>query len=342
MKIVHILGNENVEVIDVTDPKPTDTKVVVKIESSMICGTEMHQYKGSKTMAGNGGHEAAGVVVATDQSTKVKEGDRVSLFLPFTHCFRCPACLTGEWLHCWNPTPRDPNRLGTHSQYILAQDYLCLPIPDDMTFDVAAVVGDCFGTSFRVMKKMGLNAGDVVLVTGCGPIGLAAVKLAKFYGATVITTDMNDYRLAEVAKMGVADHVLDSKKDDVVEKVKELTDGRGVSIAIECSGSKAAQQECLDAAGVFAKVACIGLGNNELTINMNKHFIQKELTVYGSWASAPEDHFDLIALIKRGLSSDGLVSHRYPIDEGPAAFKQFGDGGAMKIAIHPWGDSQPM
>ncbi|MCP4749911.1 MAG: zinc-binding dehydrogenase, partial [Proteobacteria bacterium] len=126
--------------------------------------------------------------------------------------------------------------------------------------------------------------------------------------------------------------------DDVVAKVKELTDNRGATVALECCGAESAQRECLDAVCVLGKVAFLGIGNDEIKVSMNRHFIWKELMILGSWASTPPEHFDILGLIKRGLPMDGLVTHRYKIEEGVEAFEKFGAGGAMKIAIHPWAD----
>ena len=337
MKTVHILGNGKAEIMEVPEPEPADNRVVVKIESSLICGTEKGQYLGSKPLPDNGGHEAAGVVHATDRSDKVKVGDHVTLFLPFTHCHRCPACVSGEWLHCWHPPARKKGRRGAHSQYVLVPDYLCLPVPEDLSFDHAALVGDCFGTPYRAIKRLGVNGGDTVLITGSGPMGLAAARLAKFYGATVIATSTNEYRL-ELMSRDAADHVFNPKTDDVVAKVRELTDNRGATVALECCGAESAQRECLDAAAVLGKVAFLGIGNPDIPVNMNRHFIWKELMLLGSWASTPPEHFDILGLIKRGLPMDGLITHSYNMDDGAAAFEKFGAGGAMKIAIHPWGE----
>jgi len=335
MKTVHILGKGQSEIMEVDEPKAVDNKVVVKIESSLICGTEKGYYLGERELPDNGGHEAAGVVYATDKSDKVKTGDHVTIFLNFTHCHRCPACLTGEWLHCWNPPARSKDRRGTHSQYILVPDYLCLPVPEDMPFDDAALVGDCFGTPFRAIKRLGVNGGDTVLITGSGPMGVAAARLAKFYGATVIATSTNEIRLEMMSK-DAADYAFNPKKDDIVAKVKEITNNRGVSVALECCGAESAQRECLDSASVLGKVAFLGIGNDAIPVSMNKDFIWKELILLGSWASAPAEHFDILGLIKRGLPTEGIVTHRYSINDGVDAFEKFGAGGAMKIAIHPW------
>ena len=337
MKTVHILGNRKAEIMEAEEPKPVDDRVVVKIMSSLICGTEKGQYLGTNPLPDNGGHEAAGIIHATDKSTKVKQGDHVTVFLSFTHCHRCPACLAGEWLHCWYPPPRVPGRRGTHSEYILVPDYLCLPVPEDLDFDHAALVGDCFGTPFRAMKRLGINGADTVLITGSGPMGLAAARIAKFYGATVISTSTNEYRYEQMLK-DVPDHVFNPNKDNVVAKVRELTDNRGVTLAVECSGAESAQLECLDAVGVLGRIAFIGLGNEKVPVSLYRHFTNKEVTLIGSWASTPAEHFDVLGLLKRGMSADGMVTHAYSMDDAVKAFDKFGDRTAMKIAIHPWDD----
>ena len=335
MKTVRMLGDRKTEVIEVEEPKAVDDKVVVKIMSSMLCGTEKHYYGASKPMPDNAGHEAAGIIHAVDKSNLVKEGDHVSLYLNFPHCFRCPACMSGEWLHCMNPPPKFEGRRGTHSEYLLVPDHLCLPIPQDMSFDHAALVDDCFGTPYRSFRKLGLNGGDTVLITGSGPIGLAAVRLAKFYGATVIATSTNEYRLEQMKK-DAADYAFNPKKDDVVAKVMEITDNRGATLAMDTSGADSAQQECLDAVGLFGRVAFVGIGNDSIPVSVGRHFIHKEITITGSWASVPEEHFEILGLLKRGLPADDIVTHTYNIDQGVEAFDKFGDKTAMKIAIHPF------
>lgn len=133
-----------------------------------------------------------------------------------------------------------------------------------------------------------------------------------------------------------ADYVFNPKIDDVVKKVREITEGRGATVALECCGAESAQTECLEAVSVLGKVAFLGIRNMEIPVHMNKHMIMKELMIIGSWASTPPEYFDILNLIKRGLPVDGLITHEYGMDNAVKAFDMFGAGGAMKIAIHPW------
>jgi threonine dehydrogenase-like Zn-dependent dehydrogenase len=173
MKAVRMLGDKKVEVTDVPEPEPKDDLVVVKIMSSVICGTEHRAYFGSSPIPGNAGHEAAGVVWKTDKSSLVKEGDQVTIYpqvVMAENCHRCPACLSGEWLLCHNP-PSPRRSGGTHCQYMLVPEHYCLPIPRELPFDVGAMIDDCIGTPYRALRRLGVKAGDTALVTGVGPIG---------------------------------------------------------------------------------------------------------------------------------------------------------------------------
>lgn len=338
MKTVRMLGNKRSEVIEVPDPEPKDDMVVVRMMSSVVCGTEHPAYFGSAPIPidGGAGHEGAGVVWKTDRASKAKEGDRVTIYpTVFENCHHCPACATGEWLHCQNPKPRR-SIMGTHSQYMLVPEYLCLPIPEDISFDIGAMLGDCIGTPYRAIRRLGVKAGDTVLITGAGPIGAAAAIISKYCNAKVISVDVNDYRLEQAKKNG-ADHVFNPTKDDVPAKVLEITGNRGVDVAVECSGNEAAQVQCLDAAKACGRVAFLGIKSEVVSVSMAQHFVLKELTLIGSWASAMPEHFEMINLIQRGMPIDRIITHRYGMDDAPTALNTFFDGEAVKVAINPWG-----
>ncbi len=338
MKTVRMLGNKQSEVIDVPDPEPKDDLVVVKMMSSVVCGTEHTAYHAPAAVPidGGSGHEGAGVIWKTDRATRVKEGDRVTIFpsfFVFENCHRCTACATGDWEHCAHPKPRR-STMGTHSQYMLVPEYVCQPIPDDVPFDTGAMIDDCIGTPYRAIRRMGIQAGDDVLITGAGPVGAAAAIIAKFRNARVIVVDVNDYRLEQALGNG-ADHIFNPEKEDVLAKVREIT-GAGVDAAVECSGMDAAQGQCLDAARAHGKVAFLGIKNQTVSVNMSQHFVLKELTLIGSWACTVPEHFEIVDLIQRGMPINRIITHRYTMDQAPDAIKTFFDGKSVKAAIHPW------
>ena len=336
MKTVHMLGNKKSEVIEVPDPEPKDDLVVVKMMSSVVCGTEHAAYHATAPIPINGGsgHEGAGLVWKTGRTSRVKEGDRVTIYPTVAeHCHNCPSCATGDWQHCMHPVQKR-SLMGTHSQYMLVPEYVCLPIPEGVSFDAGAMIGDCIGTPYRAIARLGIAAGETVLITGAGPIGAAAAIISKYRNARVILADVNDYRLEQAQKNG-ADHVLNPDRDDVLEAIRKITGG-GVDSAIECSGMAAAQTQCLDAANVHGRVAFLGIKAETIPVNMTQHFLLKELTLIGSWASTKPEHFEIVDLIQRGMPIERIITHRFGMDDAPAAIETFFDGRAVKAAIHPW------
>lgn len=338
MKAVFVLGNHQVEVRDVAEPEPKDDLVVVKIMASALCGTEHTAYEGPPRYApitGGSGHEAAGIVWKTDKARCVKEGDRVTIYpTVYENCHACPACWSGEWQRCSSPRmKRSP--MGTHTQYMLVPEYLCLPIPDNIPFTTAAMIDDCIGTPYRAIKRLGVNGGDTVFITGAGPIGAAAATIVKFLNGRVIIVDLNDYRL-EQAKRNGADHVLNPQKDDVLARVKELTGNRGADVAIDCSGVDVAQVQCLDAVKSGGRAAFLGIRSEKTPVNVLRHFILKELTVIGSWASTPQEHIEIVGMLNRGVDMDRLITHSFGIEDASAAFETFFGGRSGKVLINTW------
>lgn len=337
MKAVFIPSPKQVEIRDIAEPEPKDDLVVVKIMSSLICGTEHIVYEKAPipSTVGAAGHEAAGVVWKTDKAKYVKEGDKVSIY-PTTgeNCMRCIPCWSGEWQRCENKTIKR-SQMGTHTQYMLIPEYMCLPIPDDMPFSIGAMIDDCIGTPYRAIKRMGVNGSNTVFITGAGPIGAAAAVIVKFLNGRAIIVDSNEYRLEKAKKNG-ADYVINPEKDNVLARVRQFTDNKGADIAIDCSGVAAAQIQCLEVVRSGGKVAFLGIRSETTPINIPLHCILKELTIIGSWASTPQEHMEIVALLRRGMPIEKIITHQFNIDAAQMAFDTFFSGKAVKVAINLW------
>jgi threonine dehydrogenase-like Zn-dependent dehydrogenase len=225
--------------------------------------------------------------------------------------------------------------MGTHAQYMLVPEYICLPIPDEIPFVIGAMIDDCIGTPHRAIRRTGVQAGDTVLVTGVGPIGASAVVIAKFLNAVVIASDTNEYRLNHASLLG-ANYILNPNKEDLLAKVRDITKNTGVDVAIDCSGADVAQVQCLNAVRQGGKVAFIGIKSESTSINITRQFILKELTAIGSWASTAQEHLEIIRLIERGMPVEKIITHRYDIGEAATAFRQFFSGEAVKVTLDPW------
>jgi propanol-preferring alcohol dehydrogenase len=330
-----MLGNQEVEIVDFPEPTPKDDLVVVKIISSAICGTEYTSYYGKNAIESNSGHEASGIIWETDNAKLVKKGDRVSIYPTIYYpCHNCPACLSGVWYHCYNPVTQQ-RYPGNHSQFVLVREDCCLPIPEDMSFETGALIDDCLGTPYRAIKRLNVNENDTVLITGVGPIGVAAAMISKFLGARVIAVDLNDIRLEHVLQYNVED-IINLKRENVRKRVQNLTDKRGIDVAIECSGMEEAQIQCLNIVKPGGRVAFLGIKSEKMTISVLTHFILKELTVIGSWGMIPSEHPEIIDLIRDGLPAEQMITHKFNIDDASKAFKAFFSGEAVKVLINPW------
>ena len=331
MKTVRMLGQEKVTLIDLPEPEPEGSLVVVKILASAICGSEMGIYRGRDPIEHNGGHEAAGIVWKTDQARYLKEGDRVTLFAS-SHCGLCRHCRAGDWILCRQGGPR--RYPGNHSQFVLLDERLCLKLPDDISFEVGTLFGDGLGVPYHAVKRLGINALDTVLIAGQGPVGLYSTLLCCFLNAQIIAVDINDYRL-ELAKAAGADYIFNPKKDDVLAAVGEITGSVGVDKAMDCSGQPQGELLALEAVKRRGKMAFVG-ENREVTLNPSHHLIRKNLDVIGAWYFNVADYDDLIRLVRRGMPVEQLITHQFPLADAQQAFKIFAAGQAAKVVMQPW------
>ena len=348
MKIVEMYGESRVGVIDISEPQPRDNWVVVKVVSSSICGTEARTYHVdgiSQGHAYNSGHEAAGIVWKAGPTARIAEGARVAV-LPNMgeQCGNCTYCYQGLWLLCSNLTPAGEDFFGTHAQYILRPDSHCIPMPDDVPFEIGSILVDAVGTPYRAIRRLAVDAFDTVLVTGLGPLGAAASIICHALGARVIASEPSDYRRSLAEEYGV-DLAINPDAEDPLARVMELTSGRGVDIAMDFTGYSDPQVLCLDAARVGGAVGFIGLKYDETPdgpvprptpVTVAGHLLPKELTLIGSWSLTPTELLELFELVQNGLPVEKLVTHRFGIDEAQEAYETAFNQRGGKVIIDPW------
>ncbi len=332
MKTLRMMGSERVEVIELPEPDPVEEFVVVKIMASAICGSEMRAFRSPKPLPNNAGHEAAGIVARKSAGGRWKEGDRVVLYAG-SHCGVCEHCRLGYWILCQSGGPaQNP---GSHTQYVLVNANCCLPLPDDISFEHGTLVGDVLGTPFHAIQRMGVGALDTVLIAGLGPVGLSASLICKFLNATVIATDIVDYRLQVARDIGV-DHVIDSRKGDAREIIRDLTAGAGVDKAIDCTGQPGPESLCLDAVRRRGAMAFVGENHESVSIRPSEQLIRKDLNVIGSWYYNVGEYDSLLRLLKRGVPVQKIITHHFPLENAQQAFTQFAAGRSAKTILFPW------
>lgn len=270
---------------EVPIPQVADDEVLVKVDYASICGTDVHIYVWNEWAQNRiktphiMGHEFAGHVVEAGRSVRgFSEGDFVS---SETHiyCGHCYQCRTGHSEVCQNLQILGVDRAGAFAEYVAVPERV-LWRNDDSVPAAWASIQEPMGNALDTVNSEPV-AGKTVLVTGAGPIGILAVGIAKAFGATqLFVSDLSDYRLGLASRMG-ADVVLNPTRDDVVARVLEGTQGVGVDVVLEMSGSEAALHQGLKALTPAGRMSMLGLPDHAVTINMTDDVIFKELRLYG-------------------------------------------------------------
>jgi propanol-preferring alcohol dehydrogenase len=330
MKAVLLPGGREVQIVDRPDPEPGEGEVLVRVRASALCRSDMSLYDGTPIVGGESagtgsvvpGHEPAGEVVALGPlAGGVALGDRVAIYLAVGEG-RCEWCRRGYRMLCpsWKCIGFDID--GGDAELMAVPIENCLPIPDEMSFEVAALSTDMIGTQYSTQARLDVSGTDTVAIFGLGPMGAAGVLVAKARGARVIAVDVLRERLDLATRLG-ADVVVDSSTQNAVTALRTLTRGAGVDVAVDCSGNPAAQNAALDATRRLGSVAFVG-ESRSTTLNPSDQFIRKMLTVIGGWYFATWEYAAITRFIlDHALPVDELVTHRFPLADAATAFRMF-------------------
>jgi len=314
MKSLRFAGSSRIEVIDVPEPTPTPDQVVIDIQVSGLCGSEMGVFRSPNGLAGNPGHEFAGEVVDPNGNRGLAQADRVGAHV-IVGCGTCAHCKTGNEIFC-------PNMLGSgaaHAEYIAVSARHCLKIPDGMDWDTGVLVaGDAMGVAYHLSRRVGVQAHDTVAVFGCGPVGLGVVALWSFLGARVIGVDLSSYRRDLAEKLG-AWRTVEAGKRNTIDRLRRLTDGAGPDTCLECTGRPEAVAAAFEAARKGGKVGIVG-EQDQAALNPSRDLIHKELNVYGAWYFRLSEFAGMVELCSRGLKPKRVVTHRFPLEEAQQGY----------------------
>ena len=326
--------------IEVSEPKAKHHWAVVKILSAPMC-TEYKSYAtGHKSDFL--GHEAMGEVVDVAQSCRVAPGDRV-VVMPQYPCGHCDLCMGGEYIHCedlvdFGAFTGNGEGRATMAQLMLKPDWLLPKVPDGVPDDHAALACCGLGPTFGAMQRIGVSAYDTLLITGLGPVGLGGVVNGAFRGARILAIDAHPWRRQRALELG-AETALEPG-ENCLEALRDLTGGRGVDKAIDCSGSPQAHRLCIDSVRRQGDVAFVGECTDETPIRIGPDLLRKGIRLTGSWHYNLRDFSQLMAM--SGAVPDQLellISHRYPLEKINEAWEKQISGECAKIILKPWENS---
>jgi L-iditol 2-dehydrogenase len=346
MDSIAITGVEQCAFVRRPIPTAKDNFVVVKVMAAPLC-TEYADYADGCARAefqrGDEdpsclGHEAAGEVVEIARPGKAKVGDRV-VVMPGFWCGRCRCCQSGEYIHCQHPV--DPHQAcgcesgaAAYAEYCLKQDWLLLPIPDDMSYDHASMACCGLGPAWNTMQTLQVSADDTVLISGLGPVGLGTVINAVYRGARVIALARNPYRSKLAQELG-ADIVISPDSDDVLGQIRDLTDGEGASVSVETSGQLRYMQLLMAATRRKGHLAFVGEAG-EFPIAVSDQMIRNGLNLHGIWHWNLNDAAAMFRMIREvGPSLDIMITHHFPFREIEAAWRLQMTGACGKVIVHP-------
>lgn len=334
------------EVPDPTIQQPTD--IIVRMDSTTICGTDLHILKGDVPAVTPGrilGHEGVGTVTQVGAAvTTLVPGDQVILSC-VSACGKCSYCKEGVYSHCRGDEGAPGigwifGHLidGTQAEYVRVPyaENSVYKLPETVSAEQGVILSDILPTGHEIGVQYGhVKAGDVVAVVGTGPVGLAAIATAKLYGPSrVIAIDLDPNRVEEARKFGATDGVVASDTD-WQEQVMAMTDGLGVDVAIEAVGIPQTFKMCLDVIRPAGTVANVGV-----------HGTSVDLPLQDLWISNIDISMGLVntdtlgTLLKmvasRQLDPDVFISHRFALDDIMAAYEVFENAAetkALKVVL---------
>ncbi len=335
VSVLHGVGDVRLE--ERADPVPGPAQVMVRVESVGVCGSDVHYYEhgrvGSHVVEQPMvlGHEAAGVVAGVGPGvTRVRVGDRVSLE-PGIPDLTCEQCLAGRYNLC--PAMRfyaTPPVDGAFAELVLSHESFVHPVPDTMDLDRAALL-EPVSVAVWACRKAGVTAGDRVLVTGAGPVGLIALQVARAVGAVEVTvTDVNPHRLAVATALG-ATRVVDSRATGPEADAP----GSEPTVLIDCSGHPAAVVAGLLALAPAGRAVLVGMGADEVALPVSR-IQERELTVTGTFRYA-NTWPTAIALVASGqVDLAPLVTGHFGLADAEAALTAARtDPTALKSVVQP-------
>ena len=347
-------GPDEILLVDKPVPQPAAAEVLVRVDAVAICATDLEILRhGIPAMVEGGlpfnrnftiGHEYMGTVVKLGPAVdEYRIGDRVTVEV-HAGCGRCERCRQGMYTSCLNygdvAKGHRANGFttdGGFAEYAVNHVNTLVPVPDDMTDEEATLVVTA-GTSMYGLDVLGgLIAGEGVVVTGPGPIGLLGVAVAKALGADpVILTGTRDVRLELGKKLG-ADHVINVRRENAGAAVKRITAGRGVHFVVECSGAPEALNEAARMINRGGRICLAAFPQDPVPVDL-AYLVRNNIYVFGIRGEGQSATHRAMALMKQKRFDARLIhTHTFPLDELPTALRYAREriDDAIKVVVKP-------
>jgi threonine dehydrogenase-like Zn-dependent dehydrogenase len=337
MKALFLTQVGKSEVFEIDKPIPKSGEVLLKVEMVGFCGGDMNGFKGLFPLQEYPnilGHEVGAVIeeLGANVPSHLRIGSKVTLY-PYLACGTCVACRKGRPNACKTNKTMGVRRPGAMTRFVCApwQD---LFVSDQLTVRELALA-EPLTVGFHAVARGRVDSQDIVAVLGCGIVGLGAVAAAVNRHATVIAIDLDDAKLAIARKIGVA-NTINPSKEDLHQRLQEITNGDGPDVIIEAVGSPSTYRSAVEEVAFLGRVVCIGYAKAPVEFNTSL-FVQKEIEILGSRNCVGKSDFPevLSYLEAKKFPVEDVISKVISIDEGPETLKSWAENpqGIIKIMI---------
>lgn len=343
MKAGVVYGKNDIRYDDIKKPEIEPGKVIVKVKYTGICGSDVprvnadacHYYPNVL------GHEFSGVVDEVGEGvTTLKKGDRVA-GVPLVPCMKCADCQKGNYSLCKHYSFIGSREFGSFAEYVQVPEKNAVKFDDDVTFEKGALFEPAT-VALHGLRRVDYKGGKTVAILGGGTIGMMTAQWAKIFGAKSVTVfDILDERLDLAKRLG-ADYGVNSGEPDFMDKVNEITDGKGFDYVYETAGNTITMKMAFKLAANKAGVCFIGTPTRELSFTVDEWeaMNRKEFTLTGSWMSYsapfPGDEWELTAhYFGTGelKYDDSFIFKKMPLSKIADAFEMFKTPGTVKGKI---------
>ena len=337
--LAKVTAGPGLELVDRPVPAPGDGDVLVRMDAASICGTDLHLFGWDEWAAENLhpprilGHELAGTVAAAGRGvTRVREGDLVGVESHIA-CWTCAQCQRGEAHLCAGLEIIGVHVDGGFAEYVVIPEANAI---ESNGLDPAVVaLQEPMGNAVHAAFAEPIE-GRTVLVTGCGPIGLCSVGIARAAGASlVVATDTEAYRLDLARSMG-ADLALDAADPATEDRIREATGGEGVDVVLEMSGASTALDQALRLVTRGGSIRLLGIFGEPPKVDLSDLVIMKGVRLHGVFGRRIYDTWERTqALLRGGLDVSPIITHRLDLADWQQAFDLLGSRHAGKVVLRP-------
>jgi L-iditol 2-dehydrogenase len=343
--VLHDADDMRVEKRSLSELGPGE--VLLKVNVASICGTDLKVLH--RTLQGQPagefimGHEYAGTVAALGPGVnEFQIGERVAVEV-HKGCDRCENCIKGWYTSCLNYGDLAKGHRakgltcdGGFAEYAVNHINTLYRLPDNLTFEQACMVTTAASPLWAIDLMGGYVAGETVLVLGPGPIGLIAVQLCKALGAErVILSGTRDSRL-EIGKQHGADFVINVRKENLADRVREITQGKGADSVLECAGGPTSMQEALENVKRGGRIGVVAWYTGPVQMDMNLA-VRSNVRIYAARGEGGMNCGRSLALMSAGkIAADPIITHHFTLDQIHEAFRTYVEriDNALKVVIH--------